>query len=564
MTSAMPMDMSASAFFSAGPFMPHGGCYLWTRSLILLHVLSDAVIALAYYSIPFTILYFVRHRRGLKFQWTLLSFALFVLACGATHVLEIWNIWHADYWLSGGVKALTALVSVATAILLVQKLPKALALPSADALQRARDQLEIRVQERTAELLNVTKNLQAEITEHNLAEQHVRESQAKLDAALASMTDAVFISDAAGQFVEFNNAFATFHRFKSKADCARNLASYPDILEVFLPDGELAPLDMWAVPRALRGESATNAEYTLRRKDTGETWVGSYSFNPIRDKEGHIVGSVVVGRDVTERNFAEQQIISLNASLEVRVHERTTELEAANRELESFAYSVSHDLRAPLRGIDGWSHALIEDYGDRLDDQGREYLARVCGEAQRMGELIDDLLQLSRLTRVEMRREPVDLSAIARAILADLLRHDPQRQVDTLITPDLTAIGDPHLLELVLQNLLQNAWKFTGKTPHARIEVGLTHNIGDTTSIPLDPPAFFIRDNGAGFDMAHTAKLFAPFQRLHRQSEFSGTGVGLATVQRIIHRHGGQISAAAQRDLGATFYFTIPANQPPS
>jgi light-regulated signal transduction histidine kinase (bacteriophytochrome) len=209
----------------------------------------------------------------------------------------------------------------------------------------------------------------------------------------------------------------------------------------------------------------------------------------------------------------------------------------------------------------------VEDYGDKLDEKGREYLARVCGEAQRMGNLIDDMLQLSRLTRAKMRREPVDLSAMVRSILADLHQHDHQRQVETVVSSGLNAVGDAVLLQSVLQNLLDNAWKFTSKNANARIEFGvmekwnddgLSHSTRDPNPSTPSTPVFFVRDNGAGFNMAHTTKLFAPFHRLHRQNEFPGTGVGLASVQRIIHRHGGRIWAAAAPDKGATFYFTLP------
>ena len=211
---------------------------------------------------------------------------------------------------------------------------------------------------------------------------------------------------------------------------------------------------MWAVPRARRGETATNAEYRLVRKDTGETWVGSYSFGPIRDESGAIVGSVVVGRDVTDLKAVEQRIREMNTELESRVRERTAQLEAANRELEAFAYSVSHDLRAPLRGIDGWSMALLEDYGESMNDEANGYLKRVRSETQRMGVLIDDLLQLSRVTRAQMDCRSVDLSQLATVVAARLRESAGARRIEFLVDPDLRAVGDPHLLDIVLTNLL--------------------------------------------------------------------------------------------------------------
>ena len=240
----------------------------------------------------------------------------------------------------------------------------------------------------------------------------------------------------------------------------------------------------------------------------------------------------------------------INADLERRVRERTAELEASNQELEAFSYSVSHDLRAPLRSIDGFSQAVIEDYAAKLDDRGKNYLDRVRAATQRMGLLIDDMLALSRVTRVEMRHETVDLSALAAIVLTELQKSEPDRKVNLLIEPGLTGVGDERLLRMALVNLLGNAWKFTSLTPQPQIEFGATH-AGSTTE-------FFVRDNGTGFDMAYADKLFGAFQRLHNAAEFPGTGVGLAIVKRIIHRHGGQVRGVGVPDQGATFYFTLP------
>ncbi len=247
------------------------------------------------------------------------------------------------------------------------------------------------------------------------------------------------------------------------------------------------------------------------------------------------------------RLFEEQQKFS--EKLERRVIERTAQLEATNKELEAFAYSVSHDLRAPLRSIDGFSLALLEDYHDMLDDIGKDYLRRVRAASQRMGQLIDGMLKLSRLTRDELRRQQVNLSSIAEEIIAELQQNEPERDVDIIIEPNLIVNGDPRLLRAVLENLLGNAWKFTGKREQARIKVGVTHS--------ENYPIYYVKDNGAGFDMAYADKLFGAFQRLHRTTEFQGNGIGLATVQRIIHRHGGKVWAEGEVGKGATFYFTL-------
>jgi light-regulated signal transduction histidine kinase (bacteriophytochrome) len=223
--------------------------------------------------------------------------------------------------------------------------------------------------------------------------------------------------------------------------------------------------------------------------------------------------------------------------------------EAANRELEAFSYSVAHDLRAPLRGLDGFSQALLEDYADKFDDEGNRYLKHLRESAQQMGRLIEDLLALSRVSRAELVREPVDLSDLARNVTTQLQRAHPDRRIEIAIDAGLVAEGDARLLRIALENLLGNAWKFTGKSAEPRIEVGVTG--GEEES------AYFVRDNGAGFDMAYASKLFGAFQRLHSIDEFEGTGIGLATVQRIINRHGGRVWAIGEVDRGATFYFTL-------
>jgi PAS domain S-box-containing protein len=269
----------------------------------------------------------------------------------------------------------------------------------------------------------------------------------------------------------------------------------------------------------------------------------------VLDEDGKPIRALGTAQDVTALERARAEIELLNADLEKRVRERTAELTAANRELESFAYSISHDLRSPLRGIDGFSHLLAEEYSDRLDTKGLDYLARVRRAAQRMGALIDDILELSRVTRLEMRRERVDLSGLANELIDEMARGKPQRRPTVSVAPDCVANGDPQLLRLMMQNLLENAWKYSSKCTSPKIEFGCEAVDGTTV--------FFVRDNGVGFDSKFADRLFAPFQRLHKPEEFEGNGVGLATVARIVRRHGGRVWAESVPNTETTFRFTL-------
>jgi PAS domain S-box-containing protein len=254
------------------------------------------------------------------------------------------------------------------------------------------------------------------------------------------------------------------------------------------------------------------------------------------DPPGRFFTAII--RDITERRRRDEELRAINAQLEL-----------TNQELETFSYSVSHDLRAPVRAIDGFSAILEEDYGDRLDERGRDCLSRVRAAAQRMYTIIDALLILSRVTREEMRHDVIDLSALARSVATELQRSDPGRNVEFIITPGIIGVGDGSLVRVALENLIGNAWKFTSRKEKARIEFGAMERQGTTV--------YFVRDNGAGFDMAYVDKLFGAFQRLHTTEEFPGTGIGLPTVQRIVRRHGGIVSAEAEIDRGAMFCFTL-------
>ncbi len=309
------------------------------------------------------------------------------------------------------------------------------------------------------------------------------------------------------------------------------------------PIRSLFPPDQWdALAEAIaaaheKGHQKFESEHL--RKD-GTRFPVLIDMTAVRDENGRVLHRIVNVQDITALKESEAEL------------RRAKDLaEASNAELEAFSYSVSHDLRAPLRAIDGFGQALLEDYAPQLDATGQDYLHRVRAAAQRMGRLIDDLLGLSRVSRVELDPKPVDLTRMARAIAAELSRQDPSRDVTFEIAPDLVVRGDAGLLRIALENLLGNAFKFTSKNPRATIELGRAGDSG--------PDVFFVRDDGAGFDMAHADKLFAAFHRLHSPKDFDGTGVGLATVARVIRRHGGRVWADAAPGRGATFFFEIPS-----
>ncbi|MEB3358157.1 MAG: PAS domain-containing protein [Synechococcales bacterium] len=884
-------------------FIPHGHCYLWKPGLVWLHALSDGLIALAYFSIPITLIYFSREREDLPYPWLFQLFGAFILTCGLTHTMEIWTLWHPTYWLSGAMKAITAIVSLVAASALIPVIPLALALPSHQELEALNLKLEEQVRNRTRSLqlskerlklavrsanigiwdwdivndrlvwddrlyelygisagdfsgayaaweaglhpddlpatrtvlqqalagerdyetefrvvwpngsihwlesyglvqrndqgqplrmigvnLDITERKQAEEeriqTEKLRVEFHLLETTLNTvlagywdwhipenycymspslkgmfgyeDRELSNSTETwqglMFAEDlpqvmasferhvasrgevphynevryhhkdgstiwviCAGQVIEWDTAGQPLRMVGCHVDISRlkqteaqlqksethlrlaqrisqlgswefdvvtgeiswsdevfrifgrdpalGTPSFDELQQQFHPDDR--DFHQQTVERAIATRHPYELECRVYRSGVSLAYI-QVKGEPILNISGEVIRLVGTILDITERKQSEEQLRTLSDRLtlalqagaigtwdwdlihdaswdqrmyeiyglqelgrpivyqdwvervhpedlaaaeaalqaavrgerdfdvEFRIHrtdgelrwikaialvqrddagqpqrmtginyditerkqseakilKTTAQLAASNHELEAFAYSVSHDLRAPLRAIDGFSKALLEDYGDRIDAEGTDYFNRIRHNIQRMGMLIDDLLSLSRISRSDMRYTRINLTELVCEIGQELQAADPDRQVEWAIAPDVIVTADRTLMRVVFSNLLSNAWKFTSHRSAACIEFGIIEQSGETV--------YFIRDNGAGFDMAYSSKLFGVFQRLHNTNEFPGTGIGLAIVQRAIHRHGGQVWAEAAIERGATIYLTLP------
>jgi PAS domain S-box-containing protein len=546
------------SLISPGGFMPHGYCYLWTPGLIGLHVVSDSLIALSYLSIPITLVHFTRKRRDIPFGWMFLCFGVFIVACGGTHMMEVWTIWFPSYWLAGALKAMTACVSVATAILLIRIIPLALALPGTQWLMEINQRLTGEVEQRAqaeSRLRRLSEELEERVAERTAAlvatNRSLRESEQRYRTLVEHAPEAIVVFDLdLGRFADANpNAERLFGMSRE----ALLRVGAVEVSPPFQPDGRPSSEAAGAaLERALRHE--TPRFEWVHRNVEGRQIPCEVSLVRLPSSGRKLVrGSIV---DISERKQAVEEIHKLNAQLELRVKERTAQLEAANRDLESFTSSVSHDLRAPLRHMDGFSRILVEEYGPQLPLGAKQLLERVRAATLQMGHLVDDLLNLAQLGRGSLRIMTTDLNELLADAILSLEAEARGRAVDWRVDRLSRVPCDPGLMRQVFSNLLSNALKYTRRKEKSVIEIG---------EVLIDGgPVIYIRDNGVGFDMKYADKLFQVFQRLHGEEEFEGTGVGLAIVYRILQKHGGAIRAESSAQNGATFFFTVNRPLPAS
>jgi PAS domain S-box-containing protein len=507
-------------------FMPHGTCYLWDPRILWLHVISDGLIALSYYCIPLILFYFIRKHRELPFNRIFWMFGTFILACGTTHLIEIWNVWHAHYLIAGIGKAITAGVSVMTVAMLILLIPQIISLPAQALLREQNRDLKMQIAER----------------------KQFEEVRERLAAVVESSEDAIISMTLNGTITAWNPGAERLFGY-SPTEATRK-----PIRMIFPPERASEECDI--LSRIGRGERVNHFETVRVRKD-GEHIDVSTTISPIKNSSGRIIGASKIARDITQRRFNERKIRELNDELELRVAQRTALLLVANEELESFSYSVSHDLRAPLRHIGGFSKLLIEEFGPSLDPVARGYVERIQAGAHKMGVLVDELLNLARVGRHPLNLHPCELNALVTETLT-ILKPDIDingREVEWRIAELPVAECDCVLVKQVFQNLLANALKFTRPRAHAVIEVSCKNKDEDGQTV------FMVRDNGVGFSMKYVDKLFGVFQRLHNADQFEGTGIGLATVQRIVRKHGGRVWAEGETDRGAAFYFTLGAGK---
>ncbi len=508
--------MNGMTHDSGGSFMPHGFCFLWRPDVLWLHIISDGLIALAYFCIPVALIYFIRTRRDVPFQMVFLLFGAFILLCGATHVLSIWVLWHPTYYFEGAVKAMTAIASIGTMIMTVRLMPQALAIPSPDQLNEANAQL----REANAKL----EKLYADSEER---------SRVTLAAIVDNAVDAIITIDEDGRIETANPACDRLFGYEPSEIVGQNI-------RMLMPEPYHSAHDGFLSRYARTGEGriigTSGREAEGRRKD-GAVFPIDLSVSGFTiDGKRHFTGIV---RDITvakQEHEARQRLLA-----------RLTE---SNTELERFAYVASHDMQEPLRMVLNFSQIIATDYADVLDDEGRDYLRIVGDSAMRMRDMVQDLLEYARLGREGMSLSDVDMEVELNHVLTNL--KELIGDSEAIVTSDPLPFIEGNAVQIMrlLQNLIANAIKYQkpGKIPH--VHVSVTPGSSDWH--------FTVRDNGLGIDPAFVNQVFEPFRRLHTWEAIRGSGLGLSVCRKIVDSHGGRIWATSNPGDGSVFHFTIP------
>lgn len=536
--------MSAlSEFLVASNLLPHGHCLFWRPDLLLLHVISDALIALAYFSIPLALLELLRRRKDLVFNHVFLMFAAFIMACGLTHVFNVADVWLGMYPLSGLMKAFTAFISVVTAVACWKLLPAAVALPSPTQLQEEvtrrkhaehelrghNNRLELRVAERTAEITQINEQLTEEI-EARVAAQ---ERSQFLAEVVEWSDDAIVRVDTKGIIQSWNKGAETLYGYSADEIIGQSI-------EITFPDDEAGAETLFS--KLLENPISHTREVRRVAKD-GTVIHVLLTISPIRHGENEkIIGFAGISRSIQERIESEQALMASS--------ERLMKI---NAELKNFVYIASHDLQEPLRLIISYLTILQEDYSDKLDEDGIRYIGYTVESGERLQQLINDLLGYSRLTTAKTEMGITNPQALIQHVQDDLKLLIEEKSAEITVSPNLPELQcDAPQLRLVFQNLISNALKYCGEGTTPKIDISATQDDVET--------CFKITDNGIGFEQRQADRIFQVFRRLHPRHHYSGTGIGLAICKKVLERHGGRIWAESEVGAGSTFYFSIPRN----
>lgn len=503
--------------------MPHGHCFFWQPGLIWLHVTSDSLIALAYYSIPLTLLYFVKKRRGLAVNWLIVMFGAFIVACGTTHLMSVWDLWHSTYRLEGLIKAITAVLSIGTAVACVRLLPTAAKIPTVAETERANLALQSEIDARK----DTERKLQA------LLETRLAAGEAKLSMFVEAVAEGILLVSEEGTIHLANQRMEEMFGYSREEMLGQQLGML--IPERYRARHAAHREGYFAAP-SVRAMGA-GRDLTGRRKDGSEFPV-EIGLSFVETDEGKLALGLV--SDITERKRVESEFARINS-----------ELVRSNTELGQFAYVASHDLQEPLRMVTGYLQLLERRYKGQIDGEGTEFIRYAVEGALRMKRLIEDLLALSRAGTQKASFRPVEARALFDAACANLSVAISESKAEVTCDPLPRITADTGLLTQVFQNLIGNAIKFQKKDSHPRIHA--------SAQMTKEGWVFSIRDNGIGIEKRHIGRIFGIFERLHSADQYEGSGVGLAITQRILERHGGRIWVESKMGEGSTFFFLIPA-----